>query len=137
MEQRRAWSAGPRGSVVRASRVGTKVFGWGLGLALVAVGLPAVARAHGPTIEITHSEMKPSLLNLYVGTTVHFVNTVEMPGGHVVVEKNGRFEGPPLEHEGDDWHYTFEEEGVFEIFIKQHPGAKARIVVVPRPTPGP
>ncbi len=102
------------------------------------LGLPGVAIAHGPTIEISHSEMKPALLNLFAGTTVHFSNTVEMPGGHVVVDAEGRIESPALEHPGDDWHYTFEEEGVYELFVRQHPESKARIVVVPaRATPGP
>lgn len=102
------------------------------------LGGASVATAHGPTIEISHSEMRPALLNLFAGTTVHFQNTVEMPGGHVVVDTEGRLESPALEHPGDDWHYTFEEEGVYEIFVRQHPDAKARIVVVPaRATPGP
>ena len=101
-------------------------------------GLPGVAIAHGPTIEISHSEMKPALLNLFAGTTVHFSNTVEMPGGHVVIDAEGRIESPALEHPGDGWHYTFEEEGIYELFVRQHPEAKARIVVVPaRATPGP
>jgi plastocyanin len=108
-----------------------------LGLSCWLGLVPGVALAHGPTIKISHDELKPALLNLYVGTTVHFSNTVEMPGGHVVVEKEGRIESPPLEHPGDGWHYTFEEEGVFEVFIRQHPEAQARIVVVPKPvTPG-
>ena len=90
------------------------------------------ALAHGPTIEISHDEMKPPLLNLFVGTTVHFVNTVAMPGGHVVVDEAGTLESPPLEKPGDDWHYTFEKAGTYEIHIQQHPKVKARIVVVPR-----
>ena len=103
-------------------------------LLLVAVlsllALPA--QAHGPTIEISHSEMKPPLLNLFVGTTVHFANTVAMPGGHVVVDEAGTLESPPLEKPGDGWHYTFEEAGTYEVFVKQHPMAKARIVVIPK-----
>ena len=91
-----------------------------------------VAIAHGPTIEITHHEMKPPLLNLFVGTTVHFSNTVKMPGGHVVVDESGTLESLPLEKPGDGWHYTFDEVGTFEIFIKQHPKTKARINVVPK-----
>jgi len=96
------------------------------------VGLAGVAKAHGPTIEISHHEMKPALLNLYVGSTVHFLNTVAMPGGHVVVDAGGTIESPPLEEPGDDWHYTFETAGTYEIYVKQHPMAKARIVVVPK-----
>lgn len=103
--------------------------GAGLGLMLIAVD---PAAAHGPTIEIRHDEMKPPLLNLFVGTTVHFVNTVAMPGGHVIVDESGTIESPPLEKPGDDWHHTFDEVGTWELFIKQHPKVKARIVVVPK-----
>ena len=91
--------------------------------------------AHGPTIKLSHSEMKPALLNLYAGTTVHFANTVKMPGGHVVVDESGTLESPPLAEPGDGWHYTFDEVGTFEIYLKQHPMAKARIVVVPAKKP--
>lgn len=104
-------------------------------LALAVAGsilLAASARAHGPTIEITHSEMKPALLNLWVGTTVHFANKVSMPGGHVVVDASGTIESPPLEEPGDGWHYTFEEVGTYELRLRQHPKATAKIVVVPK-----
>ncbi len=100
-----------------------------IGVLMLAAG---TARAHGPTIEITHSEMKPALLNLFVGTTVHFANKVAMPGGHVVVDTEGRLESPPLEKPGDGWHYTFEEPGTYEVFLRQHPKARARINVVPK-----
>jgi plastocyanin len=101
-------------------------------LTALLVGLAGAASAHGPTVKISHSEMTPPLLNLYVGTTVHFSNTVAMPGGHVVVDEAGTLESPPLEKPGDGWHYTFEKEGTYEIYIKQHPKAKTRIVVVPK-----
>lgn len=97
-----------------------------------AMLVSSTALAHGPTIEISHQEMKPSLLNLFVGTTVHFLNTVDMPGGHVVVDVAGTIESPPLDAAGDDWHFTFETEGTYELFIREHPEAKSRIVVVPR-----
>lgn len=90
------------------------------------------ASAHGPTIAITHSEMKPPLLNLFVGTTVHFDNKVVMPGGHVVVDEGGTLESPPLEKPGDGWHYTFDEPGTYHVFVKQHPKARAKIVVIPK-----
>ena len=116
-------SSGPR-------RQYSWVFLVGTGLCLL-MGAEA-AGAHGPTIEIRHDEMKPPLLNLFVGTTVHFVNTVAMPGGHVIADEAGTFESPPLENPGDDWHHTFEQVGTYELFIKQHPHVKARIVVVPK-----
>lgn len=97
---------------------------------LICAALPSYA--HGPTIELSHEEMKPPLLNLFEGTTVHFLNTVEMEGGHVVVDDTGTIEGPPLSKPGDGWHYTFESVGTYELFIREHPAAKARIVVVPK-----
>lgn len=99
-------------------------------VALLAIAAPGYA--HGPTIKISHSEMKPPLLNLFVGTTVHFENTVAMPGGHVVVDEAGTLESPPLEAPGDGWHYTFDEVGTHHVFVRQHPNAKAKIVVVPK-----
>ncbi len=104
-------------------------------VAALVVALTGVARAHGPTLEISHHELKPTLLNLFLGTTVHFSNTVAMPGGHVVVDEGGTLESPPLEKPGDGWHYTFEKAGTYEIFIRQHPMAKARIVIVPKIVP--
>ncbi len=101
-------------------------------LGLSGIGIPAAARAHGPTIEISHEALKPSLLNLFIGTTVHFSNIVAMPGGHIIVDESGMLESPALEKVGDGWHYTFESEGTYEIYIKQHPAAKARVVVVPK-----
>ena len=93
-----------------------------------------VARAHGPTIEMTHSEMKPALLNLFAGSTVHFLNKVEMPGGHVIVVESGQTESPPLADPGDGWHYTFEEPGTYRVFLRQHPDVDAKIHVVPKKT---
>jgi len=107
-------------------------------LALFGIGIPGDAGAHGPTIKISHQALSPSLLNLFIGTTVHFSNTVEMPGGHVIVikaievDEETAIESPALEKPGDGWHYTFEEEGTFDLYIKQHPTAKARVVVVPK-----
>lgn len=113
----------------------TRPFPLAAGAVLLAVLLGAgVARAHGPTIEISHAEMKPALLNLFVGTTVHFANTVSMPGGHVVVDTEGRLESPPLEQPGDGWHYTFDEVGTYEVYLRQHPRTRARINVVPKKT---
>ena len=99
---------------------------------VVGLGLAHGAAAHGPTIEITHAAMKPALLNLYVGSTVHFKNQQAMPGGHTVVDATGAIESPPLEKAGDGWHYTFEEVGRYEVYVSQHPSAKATIVVVPK-----
>ncbi len=101
-------------------------------IALCVFGLSGVASAHGPTIEITPEGLEPALLNLFVGTTVHFLNTLERPEGSVIVIESGSLESPLLVRPGDDWHYTFEEEGSFEIHLRDRPTARARIVVVPK-----
>jgi len=107
---------------------------------MFVLGLASASYAHGPTIKISHEAMKPVLLNLFVGTTVHFTNNAsadgEDPAAHVVVEAEGRLESPELVKKGDGWHYTFEEEGTFEVFVRSHPEAKARIVVIPKRRPG-
>ena len=122
----------------RVSTHGSAARSWLANAAVAFLALAAclvasqAAEAHGPTIEISHQAMKPTLLNLYVGTTVHFSNTVAMPGGHIIVDEGGTIESPPLEKPGDGWHYTFDTVGTFEIYVKQHPMAKARIVIVPK-----
>jgi len=105
--------------------------------ALVLFGFVAIcgrAMAHGPTIKLSRQEMKPPLLNLFVGSTVHFVNTAPSPDGegNVVVDASGTIESPSFTEPGDDWHYTFEKEGTFELFIRENPKAKSRIVIVPK-----
>jgi hypothetical protein len=100
---------------------------------------PHAAIAHGPTIEVSSDAMKPPLLNLFVGTTVHFSRTAERldesAAGWVVVDESGVIESPALGRPGDGWHYTFENEGTFEIFVRDRPAAKARIVIVPKRRP--
>ena len=104
-------------------------------LASLSLLAASTARAHGPMVEITAAGLKPVLLNLYVGTTVHFSSTLTAPEGLVVVDQTGALESPPLKSPGDGWHYTFDKTGTFEIHVEQRPDAKMRIVVVPKATP--
>ena len=106
-------------------------------VALASLSLLAAspARAHGPTVEVSAASLKPVLLNLYVGTTVHFSSTLGAPEGLVVVDQTGALKSPRLTAPGDGWHYTFDKTGTFEIHVEQHPDAKMRIVVVPKATP--
>ncbi len=106
-----------------------------LSLASLSIVAAAPAWAHGPTVEITEAGLKPVLLNLYAGTTVHFSNTLMTPEGLVVVDETRALESPPLKAPGDGWHYTFDKVGTFEIHVEQRPDAKMRIVVVPKLTP--
>ena len=128
-------STGPR----RGLRFGL-AFVWLV--SVVWLGTAANASAHGPTIEVGDGKLTPPLLNLYVGTTVHFLNTLAVPGGRVVVDASGVVESPRLKKPGDGWHFTFEKLGTYDLSIAEDPTAKARIVILPkrknpvRPIPG-
>ena len=101
-------------------------------LLLVAVS----ARAHGPTVEIGEAGLRPPLLNLFEGTTVHFANTISAAQGLVVlVDEAGAVRSPVLKAPGDGWHHTFEKSGRYAIRLEQRPEAKMTIVVVPKRTP--
>lgn len=102
------------------------------GAALLALA-PTPARAHGPTVEIRASGLSPALLNLFVGTTVHFANTTPAPDGVVVlIDEAGKIRSPLLKAPGDGWHHTFEATGRYSIRLEQRPDAKMTIVVVPK-----
>ncbi|MBK7949957.1 MAG: hypothetical protein IPK00_14690 [Deltaproteobacteria bacterium] len=102
-------------------------------VAAALLGVPAPARAHGPTVEIRATGLSPALLNLFEGTTVHFANTLDAPAGLVVlVDEAGRIRSPVLKAPGDGWHYTFEASGRYAIRLEQRPEAKMTIVVVPK-----
>lgn len=126
--------AGVEGAL--AGRCGIAAFAAVFAIAFVAVFVLApAARAHGPTVEIGEAGLKPVLLNLFVGTTVHFANTIHAPEGLVVVDEGGSFESPRLRAPGDGWHYTFEQPGSHTIRIAGRPEATMRVVIVPRRTP--
>jgi len=121
-----------KGGGLRIDGLPAIVASWLFACALVGLFASPV-RAHGPTVEITASGIKPALLNLFVGTTVHFTNGLDAPSGVVVAGEKGTVESPVLEVAGEGWHYTFEEAGAYEIRVVRRPEAKMRIVVVPKP----
>ena len=106
-----------------------------IGLASSVLAAATSASAHGPTVDITPTGFKPLLLNLFEGTTVHFTNSVAAPEGLVVSDEAKTFASPPIEPDGDGWHYTFKMIGTYEIRIAQRSEAKMRIVVVKKPAP--
>lgn len=104
--------------------------GW---LALFALLATDAALAHGPTVEITQAGLRPALLNLFEGTTVHFTSTLDAsPGLVVVIDPEGKIRSPALAKPGDGWHYTFERSGRYAIRVDGRAGATMTIVVVPR-----
>ncbi len=99
-------------------------------LALVAaLSVPAVALAHGVTVNVGHNRISPAEVTISAGGIVHFHNHDEMPGGHTIVADDGSFESPGLA-KGEDWHHTFPEPGTYTYHIKEHPTATGKIVVV-------
>jgi len=59
---------------------------------------------------------------------VTFHNMDEMPGGHTVTTEDGSLSSPPL-GKNEAWSHTFTEPGTVNFHIKQHPDAKATVVV--------
>ncbi len=90
--------------------------------------LTGVAWADGATIQVSHNKLEPGEVKVQVGDTVVFHNLVEMPGGHTVVSDDHKLSSPPLALDGK-WSHTFDQAGTYGFFIKEHPGAKAKVVV--------
>lgn len=61
----------------------------------------------------------PAAIEVDPGTTVVWEWTGR-GGGHNVVERDGAFESPLLQAEGETWSYTFEEVGVFPYLCEPH-----------------
>jgi plastocyanin len=79
-------------------------------------------------IEVRHNNLSPALVQLHAGETVTFHNVDKMPGGHTVMAVDGSFSSPPLD-KGQDWSHSFDVPGVYQVRIKEHPDAVAKIVV--------
>jgi plastocyanin len=97
-------------------------------LALAVALAPCRAGAADATIEVGHNRLTPAEVRVGVGDTVTFHNVDAMPGGHTVEASDGSFASPPL-GEDESWSHTFAKPGRFNVRIREHPGATARIVV--------
>lgn len=87
------------------------------------------ASAHGPTVRVAWSGLKPATLTVRAGTTVHFHNANSSGSPSTVVADDGSFSSPTLGR-AEGWHYTFEAPGSFDYHLSEQPSAKGRIVVV-------
>ena len=89
---------------------------------------PWYAAADNAKVQVGHNRLEPAEISINAGDSVTFHNEDEMPGGHTIVADDKSFTSPPL---GKDksWTHTFANEGTFTYHIKQHPGAKGKIVV--------
>lgn len=101
----------------------------GLPAALLLVLPAAPARAHGPTVQVAWSGVRPETLTVRAGTTVHFHNANLSASPCTVVADDDSFRSPTLPR-GEGWHHTFREVGTFDFHLAELPGARGRIVVV-------
>ena len=102
-----------------------------LGVALVVLVLaigPSSALAESVMVHVGHNKLDPSEVTISLGDQIIFHNMDAMPGGHTVVLVDGSLSSGPLEV-NDIWKHTFEEPGIFEFKIEQHPDARTTITV--------
>jgi plastocyanin len=94
----------------------------------VLLAMPVWTTAGETTVQVGHNRLEPPEIAIAAGDTVTFHNQDEMPGGHTLVADDGAFESPPL---GKDtsWSHTFAQPGTYAYHLKQHAGAKGRVVV--------
>jgi len=93
----------------------------------VLLASPA-AWADDVMVHVGHNKLDPAEVKVAVGDTVTFHNMDAMPGGHTVAADDGSFESPALDKDAQ-YKHTFEKAGSYGVHIKQHPDAKATIVV--------
>ncbi len=96
--------------------------------ALAALLLAGSAAAHGPTVRVAYSGVKPPKLVITTGTTVHFHNANSSAGVCTVVAEDGSFESPPLAR-AEGWHHTFEKAGTYSFRISEFGSSTGTIVV--------
>jgi len=95
-------------------------------LAILLFAAPALADE--VMIHVGHNKLDPAAVTIQAGDTVVFHNLDQMPGGHTVVSDDGELSSPPLDKDAQ-WSHTFDEPGTYAFHIKEHPGAKATVVV--------
>jgi plastocyanin len=96
----------------------------------LAASLATEARAHGPTIRVGYSGVRPAQLGIAAGTTVHFLNANAGQGVCTVVADDGSFESPPMAR-GEGWHFEFDRPGRYVFHVKEYTSAAGVIVVGP------
>ena len=95
----------------------------------LAVFLAAAPASAGDVmIHVSHNKLEPTQVKLKPGDSVVFHNLVHMPGGHSIVSDDGELQSPPLAMDGK-WSHTFVMPGKYPFHIKEHPGAKATVIV--------
>ncbi len=89
----------------------------------------APAAAHGPSVGVSWSGVKPAKLTVRAGDTVHFTNANASGSPCTVLADDGSFESPTLGR-AEGWHHTFAKPGTFAYHLKEMTGARGTVVVV-------
>lgn len=95
----------------------------------VVLGAPA-AWAHGATVRASFAGVKPPVLVIRAGETVHFVNANVSSDALTIASDDGAFESPALAR-GEGWHHRFDAAGKFGVHVKGFESAHGQIVVAP------
>ena len=98
----------------------------------LAAWVPFSADAHGPTVRVAYSGVRPRVVSIEAGTTVHFQNANASGAVCTIVADDGSFESPPLSR-AEGWHYTFDKPGSHAFHLKELAKSAGKIVVGPRP----
>lgn len=104
-------------------------------MALLQVTVAAgPALAHGDTIRVSYSAVRPGRLVVAPGTTVHFhnANSSGAPCTVVIGDGDDAVESPPLGR-AEGWHYTFESPGEYRFHVKEYPSRTGVVVVAAAP----
>lgn len=80
------------------------------------------------TVQVGHGRLEPAEVKIGVGDSVVFHKQDPMPGGHTIVADDGAFTSPPLSKD-QSWSQTFKVPGSHPYHIKEHEGAKGKVVV--------
>jgi plastocyanin len=99
-----------------------------IGVLMSVLAFPWYAAADNTKVQVGHNRLEPAEISIQVGDSVTFYNEDQMPGGHTIAADDESFQSPPL---GKDksWTHTFSDAGTFTYHIKEHSGAKGKIVV--------
>ena len=101
----------------------------GVRLLVLAILLAAApASAADFMVHVGHNKLDPAQVKIKAGDSVVFHNLEQMPGGHTIVSDDGELQSPPLAMDGK-WSHTFVMPGKYPFHIKEHPGAKATVIV--------
>lgn len=93
------------------------------------LALAGPAAAHGPTVRVSWSGVKPGKITVRAGATVHFHNANSSGSPCTLVAEDGSFESPTLGR-AEGWHHVFAKPGTFTYHVKEMTSARGTIVVV-------